>query len=151
MLIQGTGGVALFALAFAKLHGAHVTVISSSDAKLEQVRALGADVTINYRETPEWSRATREITVDRGGFDTIIELGGEATLAQSIKSIRVGGIIALIGVLSGLSPTVPLGAIVTRQVRLQGVTVGHRDGVRGDAGGHDQASGSAGHRQDFRL
>lgn len=128
VLIQGTGGVALFALAFAKLHGAHVTVISSSDAKLEQVRALGADATINYQAVPEWSRPARDIAADRGGFDTIIELGGEATLAQSIKCIRTGGTIALIGVLSGLAPTLPLGAIVTRQVRLQGVTVGHRDG-----------------------
>lgn len=128
VLVQGTGGVALFALAFAKLHGAHVTVISSSDDKLERVRALGADMTVNYRTTPEWSRLAREICADRGGFDTIIELGGEATLAQSVKSIRIGGTIALIGVLSGLGPTLPLGAIVTRQVRLQGVTVGHRDG-----------------------
>lgn len=128
VLIQGTGGVALFALAFAKLHGAHVTLISSSDAKLEQARALGADAAINYRDVPEWSRPAREIAADRGGFDAIIELGGEATLGQSVKSIRVGGTIALIGVLSGLSPTLPLGAIVTRQVRLQGVTVGHRDG-----------------------
>ena len=128
VLIQGTGGVALFALAFAKLHGAHVTVISSSDEKLERVRDLGADVTINYKTTPEWSRLAREIASDRGGFDSIIELGGEATLTQSIKSIRLGGTIALIGVLSGLAPTLPLGAIVTRQVRLQGVTVGHRDG-----------------------
>jgi NADPH:quinone reductase-like Zn-dependent oxidoreductase len=127
ILIQGTGGVALFALAFAKLHGAHVTVLSSSDGKLDQVRRLGADVGINYRTTPEWSRLTRDITADRGGFDAIVELGGEATLAQSIKSIRIGGTILLIGVLSGLSPTLPLGAIVTRQVRLQGVTVGHRD------------------------
>ena len=128
VLIQGTGGVALFALAFAKLHGAHVTVISSSDEKLERARSLGADETVNYLATPEWSRLAREIAADRGGFDTIIELGGEATLTQSIKSIRVGGTIALIGVLSGLAPTLPLGAIVTRQVRLQGVTVGHRDG-----------------------
>lgn len=128
VLIQGTGGVALFALAFAKLHGAHVTVISSSDDKLHQVRRLGADATINYVANPEWSRLTRGITADRGGFDTIVELGGEATLAQSVKSIRVGGTVALIGVLSGLSPALPLGAIVTRQVRLQGVTVGHRDG-----------------------
>ncbi|MCZ8186218.1 MAG: NAD(P)-dependent alcohol dehydrogenase [Beijerinckiaceae bacterium] len=128
VLIQGTGGVALFALAFAKLHGAHVTVISSSDAKLERARALGADATINYQATPEWSRPARDIAAGRGGFDTIIELGGEATLAQSIKCIRVGGTIALIGVLSGLTPALPLGAIVTRQVRLQGVTVGHRDG-----------------------
>jgi NADPH:quinone reductase-like Zn-dependent oxidoreductase len=128
VLIQGTGGVALFALAFAKLHGAHVTVISSSDEKLERARGMGADLTVNYRTTPEWSRLAREIAADRGGFDTIVELGGEATLAQSIKSIRIGGTITLIGVLSGLSPTLPLGAIVTRQVRLQGVTVGHRDG-----------------------
>ena len=128
VLIQGTGGVALFALAFAKLHGAHVTLISSSDAKLARARALGADATINYTETPEWSRPAREIAADRGGFDTIIELGGEATLSQSIRSVRLGGTIALIGVLSGLAPTLPLGAIVTRQVRLQGVTVGHRDG-----------------------
>ena len=128
VLIQGTGGVALFALTFAKLHGAHVTVISSSDDKLERVRGLGADATINYTSTPEWSRLAREVAADRGGFDTIIELGGEATLTQSIKSIRLGGTIALIGVLSGLAPTLPLGAIVTRQVRLQGVTVGHRDG-----------------------
>lgn len=128
VLVQGTGGVALFALAFAKLHGAHVTVISSSDAKLEQARALGADATINYRDVPEWSRPAREIAAARGGFDTIVELGGEATLAQSVRSIRVGGTIALIGVLSGLSPTLQLGAIVTRQIRLQGVTVGHRDG-----------------------
>lgn len=128
VLVQGTGGVALFALAFAKLHGAHVTVISSSDAKLEQARALGADATINYRDVPEWSRPAREIAAHRGGFDTIVELGGEATLAQSVRSIRVGGTIALIGVLSGLSPTLQLGAIVTRQIRLQGVTVGHRDG-----------------------
>ncbi|CAN1548869.1 Qor NADPH,quinone reductase and related Zn-dependent oxidoreductases [Rhabdaerophilaceae bacterium] len=128
VLIQGTGGVAMFALAFAKLHGAHVTVLSSSDEKLERARGYGADVTINYRSTPEWSRFARDIARERAGFDTIIELGGEATLAQSIKSIRVGGTIALIGVLSGLSPTLPLGAIVTRQVRLQGITVGHRDG-----------------------
>ncbi len=115
VLIQGTGGVALFALAFAKLHGAHVTVISSSDEKLERIRGLGADRTVNYRTTPEWSRLAREIAPKRGGFDTIIELGGEATLAQSVKSIRIGGTIALIGVLSGLAPTLPLGAIVTRQ------------------------------------
>jgi NADPH:quinone reductase-like Zn-dependent oxidoreductase len=128
VLVQGTGGVALFALAFAKLFGAHVTVISSSNEKLDRAKSLGADATINYGTTPEWWRLAREIAPERGGFDTIIELGGEATLAQSIKSIRIGGTIALIGVLSGLSPTLPLGAIVTRQVRLQGVTVGHRDG-----------------------
>ncbi len=128
VLVQGTGGVALFALAFAKLHGAHVTIISSSDDKLEQAQNLGADTTVNYSTTPEWSQVARKIAAERGGFDKIVEVGGEATLVQSIKSVRIGGTIALIGVLSGLSPTLPLGAVVTRQVRLQGVTVGHRDG-----------------------
>ena len=127
ILVQGTGGVALFALAFAKMHGAHVTVISSSDEKLEKVTAMGADATINYSETEDWAKASRSIT-DGRGYDNIIELGGEATLPLSLKAVRVGGTISLIGVLSGLNPAVPLGFVVTRQVRLQGITVGHRDG-----------------------
>lgn len=128
VLIQGTGGVALFALAFARALGAHATVISSSDAKLERVRAMGADETLNYRTEPDWARALRPLTADRGGFDHILELGGEATLPLSLKAIRPGGTISLIGVLSGLNPSLALGAVVTRQVRLQGVTVGHREG-----------------------
>ena len=128
VLIQGTGGVALFALAFAKLRGAHVTVISSSDEKLEQVRQMGADETINYKQTEDWSRASRDITSDRGGFDHIVELGGTHTLPQSLKAIKPAGTISLIGVLSGLAIEASLGPIVTRQVRLQGITVGHRSG-----------------------
>lgn len=126
VLIQGSGGVAQFALAFAKAHGAHVTMISSSDEKLERLKAGGADHGINYRTTPDWAKASREITADRGGFDTIIELGGEATFGQSLKCVRPGGTIALIGVLSGLNVTTSLGPIVARQIRLQGITVGHR-------------------------
>jgi NADPH:quinone reductase-like Zn-dependent oxidoreductase len=128
ILVQGTGGVALFALAFAKMHGAHVTVISSSDEKLEKVRAMGADETINYRETEDWARASRPITADRGGFDNIIELGGAKTLPMSLRAVRPGGTLSMIGVLSGLNIEASLGPIVARQVRLQGVTVGHRDG-----------------------
>ncbi|MBO3713924.1 MAG: NAD(P)-dependent alcohol dehydrogenase [Candidatus Accumulibacter sp.] len=127
VLVQGSGGVALFALAFARIAGAHVTVISSSDEKIERLRALGADATINYTRTPEWSKAAREITGGRG-FDHIVELGGEKTLPQSLRCIRAGGTLSMIGVLSGSSLAVPLGLIVTRQVRLQGITVGHRDG-----------------------
>jgi len=128
VLIQGSGGVALFALAFAKLAGARVTVISSSDEKIERLRALGADAAINYRTNPEWSKPARAITGGRG-FDHIVELGGEKTLPQSLRCIRPGGTLAMIGVLSGSSlATTPLGLIITRQVRLQGVTVGHRDG-----------------------
>ncbi len=127
VLIQGSGGVALFALAFAKLAGAHVTVISSSDEKIERLKAMGADATINYRTTPEWSKPAREIT-DGRGFDHIVELGGEKTLPQSLRCIRPGGTLSMIGVLSGSSLSTPLGLIITRQVRLQGITVGHRDG-----------------------
>lgn len=128
LLVQGTGGVALFALAFAKLHGAHVTVISSSDERLERVRAMGADATINYRATPDWAKESRDITADRGGYDNIIELGGASTLPLSLRAVRPGGTVSLIGVLSGLNVEASLGPIVARQVRLQGVTVGHRDG-----------------------
>jgi NADPH:quinone reductase-like Zn-dependent oxidoreductase len=127
VLVQGSGGVALFALAFAKLAGARVTVISSSDEKIERLKALGADATINYRTTPEWSKPAREITAGRG-FDHIVELGGEKTLPQSLRCIRPGGTLSMIGVLSGSSLSTPLGLIITRQVRLQGITVGHRDG-----------------------
>ncbi len=127
VLVQGTGGVAIFALQFAKLLGAHVTVISSSDEKIARVRAMGADAAINYRTTPEWAKATREITGGRG-YDHIVELGGEKTLPQSLICIRPGGTLSMIGVLSGGTLSAQLGRVVTRQVRLQGVTVGHRDG-----------------------
>ncbi|HXF45925.1 MAG TPA: NAD(P)-dependent alcohol dehydrogenase [Burkholderiaceae bacterium] len=127
VLVQGTGGVALFALQFAKLLGAHVTVISSSDEKLARAQQLGADAGINYKTTPEWYKPARELTGGRG-FDHIVELGGEKTLPQSLRAIRPGGTISMIGVLSGAALAAPLGHVVTRQVRLQGITVGHRDG-----------------------
>jgi NADPH:quinone reductase-like Zn-dependent oxidoreductase len=127
VLVQGSGGVALFALQLAKALGAHVTVISSSDAKIERLRSLGADATVNYRTVPEWAKATREFTEGKG-YDHILELGGQATLPQSLRCIRPGGTISLIGILSGSTLAAPAGAVITRQVRLQGVTVGHRDG-----------------------
>ncbi|MFK7838547.1 MAG: NAD(P)-dependent alcohol dehydrogenase [Sulfitobacter sp.] len=128
VLVQGTGSVALFALIFAKMHGAHVTVISSSDDKLARVTEMGADATINYNTTEDWARASRPITADRGGYDNIVELGGAQTLPLSLRAVRPGGTLSMIGVLSGLNIEASLGPIVARQVRLQGVTVGHRDG-----------------------
>ncbi len=127
VLIQGCGGVALFAVQFAKLLGAHVTVITSSEDRMVRVQQLGADAVINYCVVPEWAKATRDITLGRG-YDLIVELGGEKTLPQSLRCIRPGGTIAMIGILSGGSVAMSLGLIITRQVRLQGVTVGHRDG-----------------------
>jgi len=128
LLIQGSGGVALFALQFAKMLGAHVTVISSSDAKIERLREMGADETINYSQTPEWGKAARVLTEGRG-FDHILEVGGEKTLPQSLRCIRPGGTLSMIGILSGAAMSTSLGLIITRQVRLQGITVGHRDGL----------------------
>jgi NADPH:quinone reductase-like Zn-dependent oxidoreductase len=127
VLVQGCGGVALFAVAFAKMLGAHVTVISSTEERIARVKALGADATVNYRDTPEWAKATRDIT-GGNGYDQILELGGEKTLPQSLRCIRPGGTISMIGILSGSAMATSLGLIITRQVRLQGITVGHRDG-----------------------
>ena len=128
VLVQGCGGVALFAVQFDKLLGAQVTVLTSSDERMERVKALGADAVINYRAVPEWAKATRELT-DGKGYDMIMELGGEKTLPQSLRCIRPGGMIAMIGILSGGALSAALGLIITRQVRLQGITVGHRDGL----------------------
>jgi NADPH:quinone reductase-like Zn-dependent oxidoreductase len=126
VLVQGTGGVSLFALQFAKVLGAHVIVTSSSDAKLERAKSMGADVLINYRKTPEWGPAAREMAGGEG-VDHVVEVGGEQTLGQSLRAVRVGGTLSLIGVLSGGKMDVRLGPIVTRAVRLQGVTVGSRE------------------------
>jgi len=126
VLLQGTGGVSLFALQFSKLLGAKVILISSSNDKLKKAAALGADEGINYKDTTQWGKTVKERTGGKG-VDHIIEVGGEKTLPQSLRVIRPGGTISMIGVLSGINMGVSLGLIVTRKVRLQGITVGHRD------------------------
>jgi NADPH:quinone reductase-like Zn-dependent oxidoreductase len=124
VLVQGTGGVSLFALLIAKMHGARVVATSSSDAKLERVRAMGADHIVNYRTTPDWARAAREATGGLG-VDLVVEVAG--TPEASVRAVRTSGTVALIGVLSGPSASLALGAVVTQNIRLQGVTVGSRD------------------------
>jgi NADPH:quinone reductase-like Zn-dependent oxidoreductase len=124
ILTQGTGGVSVFALQFAKLSGARVIATSSSHAKLEKLKVLKADDTINYKTTPEWGKRARLLTNGRG-VDLVIEVGGIGTLNESIRATRIGGSIALIGVLAGQpqsEPRIPL--IVMQQQRIQGVTVG---------------------------
>lgn len=128
VLIQGTGGVALFALQFAKLAGAEVIMTSSSDEKLARVKAMGADHLINYKADPQWGRTARALT-GGAGLDHIVELGGAGTLLQSIRAIRPGGFIAMIGVLSGPSNDLQIPLVVMQQVRLQGVTVGSKEGL----------------------
>ena len=123
VLTQGSGGVSLFALQFAKMSGARVIATSSSDAKIERLKALGADVTINYKSTPDWGKKARELTGH--GVDLLVEVGGVGTLNESIRATRIGGTIAFIGVLAGPPPAnsrLPL--MVMQQQRLQGVTVG---------------------------
>lgn len=124
VLVLGTGGVSIWALQIARLMGATVAVTSSSDAKLDQARALGADYTINYREQEHWGRQVHDWA--DGGVDHVIEVGGPATLAQSIEAVRIGGHIGLIGVLTGVSGQVPTAALMAKQARLQGLIVGSR-------------------------
>jgi len=126
VLVQGTGGVSLFALQIAKMLGANVIVTSSSDEKLERARAMGADETINYNAVPEWGKYAREIAGGEG-VDHVVDVGGQGTMAQSLRAVRPGGAISVIGVLSGANLNVQMGQIVTRHVRLQGITVGSGD------------------------
>ncbi|WP_024888792.1 zinc-dependent alcohol dehydrogenase family protein [Luteimonas huabeiensis] len=125
VLVQGTGGVSIFALQFAKAMGARVIATSSSDEKLERVRALGADHTLNYRREPEWARAVLDLTGGRG-VDHVIEVGGPATLPQTIRACRIGGHIALIGILTGMEGPIPTVELMSRQQRLTGLIVGSR-------------------------
>jgi len=127
VLVQGTGGVALFALQFARTMGARVIITSSRDDKLARARQLGADETINYRTTPDWDRVAKEMT-GGAGCDHVIELGGADTLERSVRAARVGGRVNLIGMLSGADAGLPLPLVLMRNLRLQGVTVGSRDG-----------------------
>src|SRR6516164_1728128 len=129
VLTQGTGGVSIFALQFAKMCGARVIATSSSEAKIERLGKLGADVTINYKNTPDWGKKAREITGH--GVDLVVEVGGVGTLNESIRATRIGGTIAFIGVLAGSPPAnsrLPL--MVMQQQRLQGVTVGSIEDLR---------------------
>lgn len=125
VLVMGTGGVSIFALQFAKLMGATVIATSSSDAKLERLRALGADHTINYRTEADWGAKCFALTGGQG-VDHVVEIGGPATLPQSIAALKVGGHIALIGILTGISGDVPTAALMFKQARLQGLVVGNR-------------------------
>jgi len=126
ILLQGTGGVSIFALQFAKAAGAEVIITSSSDEKLERAKALGADHVINYRETPETAKRVRDITGWRG-VDHVIEVGGAETLKEALKSIRLGGRISVIGNVSGNTADLRIGAVIATRVTMQGISVGSRD------------------------
>jgi len=125
VLVLGTGSVSLFALQFAKAAGARVIATSSDEEKLERLSRLGADAVINYKAVPDWGRKARELTAGRG-VDHVIEVGGPATLAQSIAACRTGGHIALIGVLTGFAADVSIPAVFSNQIRISGISIGSR-------------------------
>ena len=125
VLVQGTGGVSLFALQFAKLHGARVIATSSSDAKLARVRELGATETINYKTTPDWGDAARKLA-GGDGVDQIVEVGGAGTMAQSLRAVRMNGTIHLIGILAGGAAQFNPLPVLMKNVRVQGIFVGPR-------------------------
>jgi NADPH:quinone reductase-like Zn-dependent oxidoreductase len=125
VLVQGTGGVSLFALQFARMAGARVIATSSSDHKLSRALELGAAQGINYKTTPDWDKRARELTGGKG-VDQIIEVGGAGTLTRSMRAVRTGGYIALIGVLSGVTAEVNPMPILMRSIRVQGIFVGSR-------------------------
>ena len=125
VLILGTGGVSIFALQLARMMGVRVLGISGSSAKLERARALGLDAGLNYRETPAWDRWALEQTGGEG-VDLVIEVGGMGTLPRSLGAIRMGGVIAQIGVLAGSAEPLPLALILHKQARIQGIYVGSR-------------------------
>ncbi|HTB98636.1 MAG TPA: NAD(P)-dependent alcohol dehydrogenase [Terracidiphilus sp.] len=125
ILIQGTGGVSIFALQFARLMGVGVLGVSSSNEKLERATALGLTAGINYRETPEWDRWVLDQT-GGAGVDLVVEVGGVGTLPRSLRAVHMGGCIAQIGVLSAAADALPLGLILHKQVHIQGIYVGSR-------------------------
>jgi NADPH:quinone reductase-like Zn-dependent oxidoreductase len=125
VLVQGSGGVSVFALQFAKAAGARVIATSSSQEKLARLQALGADDLINYKETPAWGVKALELTGGKG-VDCVVEIGGAGTLDQSMMATRVGGHVALIGVLAGFAGPVQTALLMAKNLRVQGLTVGSR-------------------------
>jgi NADPH:quinone reductase-like Zn-dependent oxidoreductase len=122
VLVQGTGGVSIFALQFARMAGARVIATSSSDQKLARVREMGASDGINYKTTPDWDKRARELTGGQG-LDMIVEVGGAGTLPRSTRAIKLGGYIALIGILTGAGEFNPT-PLLMKTIRLQGIFVG---------------------------
>lgn len=126
ILIQGTGGVSLFALQFAHLLGARVIILSKSDDKLARARGMGAAESINYKANPEWDKRVREFT-DNAGVDHVVEVGGANTLGRSLRCVRLGGRISVIGVLSGAGGEINPVTVLMKMIRLQGIFVGSRE------------------------
>lgn len=125
VLTQGTGGVSIFALQFAKAAGATVISTTSSADKAARLKALGADHVINYKDDANWGDTAKKLTGGRG-VDHVVEIGGAGTMDQSVRASRLGGHISLIGVLAGFAGPVNTAMLMGMQIRLIGLTVGSR-------------------------
>ena len=125
VLLQGTGGVSIISLQLAKLMGARVIITSSSDEKLVEAKALGADEIINYRTTENWDATAYDLT-DRLGVDHVVEVGGSGTLNRSLRAVRAGGTVSLIGVLTGVSAEINTAMILQKAIHLNGIYVGSK-------------------------
>jgi NADPH:quinone reductase-like Zn-dependent oxidoreductase len=123
VLVLGTGGVSIFGLQFAKLHGARVIVTSSSDEKLARAKTLGADELINYSRIPEWDKEVLRLTSGRG-VDIVLETGGAGTLAKSLRTVRPQGQVSLLGVLAGIDEPLNILPVILQNIRVQGIDVG---------------------------
>jgi NADPH:quinone reductase-like Zn-dependent oxidoreductase len=126
VVLQGTGGVSIFGLQFAHAAGLRTVITSSSDEKLARAKAMGADHLANYRQEPAWSKAVREATGGVGA-DLIIEVGGGGTIEESMKAIRIGGHVAIVGVVAGLGGGFNTASLIGNSAKLQGLSVGSRD------------------------
>ena len=124
VLLQGTGGVSIFALQFSSVYGARTIITSSSDDKLQRAKELGANDLINYKEREDWDKAVLELTEKRG-VDHVVEVGGAGTMQRSVNAVKMGGDVSVIGVLSGKGDFNPT-ALLMKTVKLQGIYVGSR-------------------------
>jgi NADPH:quinone reductase-like Zn-dependent oxidoreductase len=126
VVLQGTGGVSIFGLQFAHAAGLRTLITSSSDEKLERAKALGADHLVNYKATPQWSKPVREATGGRGA-DFIMEVGGGGTIQESMRAVKLGGHIAVIGIVAGAGEPFNPAALIGNSAKLQGLSVGSRE------------------------
>ncbi len=126
ILVQGTGGVSIFALQFAKAMGAKVIATSSSDSKLERAKKLGADEVINYKTNPEWGKEALKLT-DGRGVDVVVEVGGDNTMSKSLEAVRVGGAIVVIGVLGGFTSNIFIPDLFSKNAKMIGISIGSRE------------------------
>ena len=125
VLIQGTGGVSVFALQFAAAAGARIILTSSSDDKLKRAAAIAPHEGINYKSVPEWGKRVFQLTNGHGA-DVVVDVGGKSSLEQSVRSLALGGTLSIVGGLTGYDGQLSAGALLGKVANVQGIFVGSR-------------------------